>query len=249
MLRHHQKVRFLHLLYWLGISCLTACSSLLGQEVKLVSPSEFANKEAPGLSDPELCCPFSFRYQQLFPAADFESLPGGKGLITAIAWRPDGEAVTGSLTNNIGRLVLRLSTTEIDSLSNLFSDNLTTQMTQVLDREVTLSTVNGGPGGGPKDFDYVIPLDEPFLYDTSAGNLLFDWDATDGFPAPAHLSDAFTDAFNSELVRFATPLGSDSGFFVPGFVQEFTFVVPEPSTSILLGFAVCAALSIRSRRI
>jgi hypothetical protein len=37
-----------------------------------------------------------------------------------------------------------------------------------------LSTRNAGPAAGPRDFDIVIDLRTPFLYDPSAGNLLLE---------------------------------------------------------------------------
>ena len=222
---------------------------VVAQDIKIVSPSELADVEADGFSDATQCCPFSFRYQQLFPAADFANLHDGQGLLTSIAWRPDGDAVTGPRSVDLGRMVLRLSTTSSATLSDDFDSNITSPAVEVLNRGVVIETANLGPAGGPKEFDYLIELDEPFLYDTSQGNLLFDWDVLDGFPAPAHLSDGFSDSFDTAMgsVRFATPLESSSGSFVGGFVQEFTFV-PEPSSSLLaVGFLVPAFLSRRVR--
>ena len=195
--------------------------------------------EADGSSDVSLCCPFSFRYQQLFPASDFSALPEGKGLLKSIAWRPDGNAVTGPRSTNIGRMVLRLSTTSSATLDDNFESNITSPVEEVLNREIVIETANLGPVGGPKEFDYVIQLDEPYLYDTTQGNLLFDWDVLDGFPAPAHLSDGFTAGFDTSMgsVRFATPVESAAGYFVVGFVQEFTFV-PEPSSFVLFAFGL-----------
>ncbi len=228
---------------------LLADSVLFGQEIVIVSPSEFSNVEGDGLSDELQCCPFSFRYQQIFPATDFSSLPGGQGLLTSIAWRPDGEAVTGPRSVNIGPSVVRLSTTNSATLDDNFDSNITSPAVEVLNREVVIETANLGPAGGPKEFDYVVQLDEPFLYDITKGNLLFDWDILEGFPAPAHLSDGFTESFDTAMgtVRFATPVESASGFFVGGFVQEFTFV-PEPSSAALAAIGMLVPLCSRRRK-
>ncbi len=145
-------------------------------------------------------------------------------------------------------MVLRLSTTGNATLNDNFDSNVTSAAEEVLNREVVIETANLGPVGGPKEFDYVIPLDKPYLYDTTQGNLLFDWDVLDGFPAPAHLSDGFDEDFDVAMgsVRFATPVESANGFFVGGFVQEFTFV-PEPSVFAMLGLAAITLLA-RLRR-
>ena len=51
------------LLMLAGIRCTQA------QEIKIVSPGAYEDIEGEGATDPNCCLPF--RYQQVFPAADF----------------------------------------------------------------------------------------------------------------------------------------------------------------------------------
>ena len=74
-------------------------------------------------------------------------------------------------------MVFRISTTNQDpeKLSFRFADNLGDDQIVVSDGLVTWSTDNIGPPEGPRAFDVVMELEEPFYYDPNQGNLLIDW--------------------------------------------------------------------------
>ncbi len=119
---------------------------------------------------------FPPRYQQVFDASEFTSLSGPE-FITQIAFRPDGNDRFGSaFTATIPNIQINLSTTSKapDGLDTLFDNNVGSDDTVVFNGSLPLSSSYTGPLGGPKDFDIVIPLTTPFLYDRSAGNLLLD---------------------------------------------------------------------------
>ena len=83
-----------------------------GQEtIKIVSPNEYAESDAPAGTD-DRCCP-AYRFQQLVPAEDFSALPHG-GWLTGIALRPDINAPVGPIISEWGRFTLDLSTTNMD---------------------------------------------------------------------------------------------------------------------------------------
>ena len=72
---------------------------------------------------------------------------------------------------------IRLSTTSktTDDLSSFFAENIGDDETLVYSGELIFSTDGSGPVGGPKDFDYIVEFDEPFIYDPTAGNLLYEF--------------------------------------------------------------------------
>lgn len=117
----------------------------------------------------------SQRYQQVYTASEFDSLAGEGLLITQILFRPDatyGQAFSSVLPD----IQINLSTTSAaaDSLSTTFADNVGSDDTVVFSGALSLSSSNTGPTGGPKDFDIVINLTNPFLYNPNTGNLLLD---------------------------------------------------------------------------
>ncbi len=133
-----------------------------------------ANAAVEGDSDNFLPFIFTFevRYQQVYTSSEFDP---ALHTITEIRLRPNFNAQfpPSVLFPNV---VVVLSTTSapVDGLSTAFADNLGTDATTVFQGPLTLSGDFSGPPGGPKDFDYVIPLSTPFPYDPTAGNLLLD---------------------------------------------------------------------------
>ena len=114
----------------------------------------------------------SVRYQQVIAASEFAA---GPWLISQIALRPDTEFGT-QFAVDISSLQINLSTTRAipDALSTSFADNVGTDDRLVFDGPLHLTSAVDGPIGEQKAFDYLIPLQTPFLYDPSAGNLLLD---------------------------------------------------------------------------
>ena len=116
----------------------------------------------------------SQRYQQVFAASEFLSLLGPQ-FITQIAFRPDAQ-LGNAFSSTISSIQINLSTTSAapDNLSTTFANNVGPDDTVVFSGSLALSSVFTGPESGPKDFDIVIDLQTPFLYNPAAGNLLLD---------------------------------------------------------------------------
>ncbi len=116
----------------------------------------------------------SSRYQQVFAASEFASL-SEPFLISQILFRPDaerGRAFSSTLPN----IQINLSTTMKvpDGLSRIFAQNIGVDEKVVFRGSLSLSSAFTGDTTGVKDFDIVINLMTPFLYNPSAGNLLLD---------------------------------------------------------------------------
>ena len=172
----------------------------------------------------------SQRYQQLYAASQF----GGGGLITQIIFRPDafaGHAFTSTLSDI--QIDLAYSSAPDDGLSTTYANNITAGDTIVFARgPLTLSSAFTGPPAGPKDFDIIITLTTPFLYNPALGNLLLDvrnfgGGTTTFFDAAFTTGDGSSRLFNSD-VNSGTG-STDTEALVTGFV-----IVPEPGTAMLL---------------
>jgi hypothetical protein len=164
--------------------------------------------------------------------------------------RPDA-SVTAPVSFTFSDTVIRMSTTNRNpgELSTTFADNVGPNPVVVFAGDLSLSTANTGPAAGPKDFDFVFPLQRPFTYDTSAGNLIFD------------VETAGTDLVISQTTDFAvsTALGFEeiaaftAGAEVAtgrwgGNVIQFTFV-PEPSSLILICVGAVTFLCYAGRKL
>lgn len=95
--------------------------------------------------------------------------------ITELRFRPDyyyGRA----FTSTVSQIQIRLSTSarDPDQLSRTFAENVGRDETVVFDGSLPLASAFAGPATGPKDFDIVIPLSQPFLYGPALGALLVD---------------------------------------------------------------------------
>ena len=117
----------------------------------------------------------SQRYQQVYAASEFDTLRGLELLITQILFRPDatfGTAFSSVLPN----IQINLSTTSAapNSMSTVFANNVGSDDKVVFSGPLSLSSANSGPAAGPKNFDIVINLMNPFRYNPSVGSLLLD---------------------------------------------------------------------------
>ena len=168
------------LLLLAGIRCAQAA------EIKIVSPSAYEDIEGEGSVDAG-CCP-PFRYQQVFPAADFAALGNQPHWIVGFTCRPD-QSVTSPRTVHFPDNEIRLSTTQRGpaNLSLVFDDNLGSDVMQFYRGPLNLVADVAGPGPGPREFynaDFPAGV-TPYLYDPSQGNLLFDVIAWQGVsPSP-----------------------------------------------------------------
>lgn len=179
----------------------------------------------------------SLRYQQIYDAGEFAVLSEAQ-LITQILFRPDRNE-GNAFSSTLAHIQINLSTTNVapDALSTTFADNIGSDETIVFNGTLLLSSANTRVAGRPKDFDIVISLDTPFLYDPSLGNLLLD---------VKNFSGGLTTRFDAEfrigdsISRVTTSIGQDvntpTGFAdTLGLVTKFIFqpiVSVSPSASV-----------------
>jgi len=192
----------------------------------------------------------SQRYQQVYAASSFSALIG-PSLITQILFRPDagdGSAFASTLSD----VQINLSTTSAahDALSFKFASNVGANDTIVYARGPLPLASSDTPGpGGSRNFDIIINLTTPFLYDPSQGNLLLDvrnfgGGGTTIFDAQSTLGGDAISRIYTFTANGANSLTADGGD-TSGLVTAFNFApsaptaaVPEPTTMLLLGTGV-----------
>ena len=193
----------------------------------------------------------SQRYQQVFAASDFAFLSEPQ-LITQIAFRPDAE-FGDPFSSTISNILINLSTTSVapDGLSTTFANNVGADNTTVFSGQLSLSSADTGPATGPKDFDIVINLQNPFLYNPSLGNLLLDVKNFSGEPTTqfdAQFSEG--DPVSRTFSLTGNVNGSTGSIDSLGLVTQFTTApvstpVPEPTS--VMGLLAMGTLGAGSR--
>jgi hypothetical protein len=227
------------LLLLAGIRCVQAA------EITIVSPSAYKDVEGLGSVGEDCCDPY--RFQQVFPAADFAALGNKPHWLVGFTVRPD-QSLTSPRTVRFPDNEVRLSTTQRgpDNLSSVFADNLGSDVMQFYRGPLNLVADAQGPGPGPREFyhaDFPAGV-TPFLYDPRQGNLLFDAIAWQG-ESPSDRGDKVL-GIRTSLYSFLSS-SSMQGIRDSASVFQFTFVpVPEPSSITLL--AVLLVLGSLCRR-
>ena len=136
----------------------------------VVVPNILANTDSI-LGSGTLASP-GYRNQQVYDSNQF---PPGQIRIRELRFRPDsvyGQAFSTTIQN----IQINLSTTtrSSDALSSVYAENVGPDDAVVVSGTIHVSSSFSGPADGPKDFDIVVNLAQPFLYDPAAGNLLID---------------------------------------------------------------------------
>jgi len=186
----------------------------------------------------------TMRVQHIYDASHFSTLSGPE-YITHITFRPDG-GQGAPFSSTIPDIQINMSTTSSSASAPdaTFANNVGADDTVVVNRgSLPLST--SATGGPPHDFDMVIALDNQFLYDPSAGNLLIDfllYSQTDGTWVDGHWSAGVGRVWASDVTALT---GAAQDF---GVVTQFTTVVPEPSTVVLLALGGLGCVLLRRRR-
>jgi hypothetical protein len=144
----------------------------------LVVPSGLQTREGVGASS---SLSERLRLQEVYGASQF---PAGNLLIHEIRLRPSVDFGTGPFSATISNIQINLSTTlkQPDGLSLVFSNNVGSNDTVVFSGALSISTAFSGPDQGPKDFDIIVPLQTPFVYNPARGNLLVDIRNFSGLP-------------------------------------------------------------------
>jgi hypothetical protein len=161
---------------WIGLAVLSMpliMNSQVPYKVEFEVPNGLLDVE--GNDGTEL--PFSYlgpvRYQQVYDASQFSTVPAGGAFITRMFVRADCNSVGSQVSSNIQ---MRLSTTSRapDQLSVAFDENAGPDETLVwnVPRYVPPAGSSTCPEGfsGPNEF----LMDIPFFYDPARGNLLLD---------------------------------------------------------------------------
>ena len=227
-------MRQLLTLLLMNLAIFAASGELVAELV--VVPGDYATTE--GRTDNNY--PFNIggttmRYQQVYASSQFSALTSPQ-LITSVSFRPDGvdgAAFSSTLTD----IQINMSTTLTTpaGLSTSFADNIgADDLIVFAEGPLALSSSATGPIGGPKDFDIVVNLTTPYLYDPTAGNLLLDVRNYDGglttvFDAESNI-DIFGRVYSNDGVTDLTGLKDSFGLVTQFTTQE----VPEPGTFALL---------------
>ncbi|NQT38261.1 MAG: PEP-CTERM sorting domain-containing protein [Planctomycetes bacterium] len=231
------------------VAVMVVCSTAQIRADAIVAPNFLADTEGNANNKFPFSVEDSIRYQQVFNSSHFASF--GTQWITQIAFRPD--AASSAFEATIKRIQINLSMTSVtaDSMSSTFLDNVGIDDTEVYaEGALLLSSANtNGNEAGAKDFDIVISLTTPFLYDPSKGNLLLDVRNSEGtktaqFDSHGVAGDPISRAFVYGSVDSLT--GSTD---THGLVTQFsTTPIPEPSTLAALISMGLMGLAIAWRR-
>lgn len=211
----------------------------------IYAPGDAATSEGPQSN----CFPFRAadrncvkrRYQQVFDASLFSSL-AEPTTINSIAFRADRLTTGLSAVGAFEDVEVRLSTTARSSatISSEFEFNVGSDEQTVFDGTLAYS-ITGGPAANA--FDFVIAFTNPFVFDPSAGNLLFDW-RNFGSALGQAIDFQFDSCSNCSMGRvFNDRVDSTSG---PrnrvGLVAQFAVTdpvqVPAPAALVLLALGI-----------
>ena len=177
----------------------------------------------------------NYREQQVYGASHFSGLPGL--WITEIRYRPD-RTHGAAFSTTIANIQINMSTTTrgAESLSSTFANNTGPNDTVVFSGPLSISSTFTGPPAGPKNFDIIIPLQTPFLYDPAAGNLLvdvrnFSGGAATGLSGQAVAGDAASRVGGS---LSSSSGGVDTGVEALQMIYSLTNPPPQPPQPTLL---------------
>src|SRR5437879_5823909 len=177
-----------------------AASLVRADETYVVVPGGYATVDGQGGSALLL---EAVRIQDIYASGFF---PPDPVTIRSIKMRPS--TVYGSaFSATISHFKISMSTTPVSpaSPSLTFSNNIGPDETVVFDGPIAVSSAFTGPAGGPKDFDIVIPLTQPFTYDRSKGNLLLEFRNFNGSTA-AHIDARAFSVTNASRLIAHNPL-------------------------------------------
>jgi hypothetical protein len=215
-----------------------------GESFRVVSLPSLANAEGNTSVTPDRT---PIRIQYLIPASDFAGLPASHRFIASFNFRAD-RTQTQSVDWIIPHEQVWMSTTSLTSLTNGFDANHGPDKQMVFDGTMTFPFLGTGPAAGPRPFADGTRLQMPFYYDPSQGNLVIELrDFDKNYPVPASIDVAtFPGANIRTLLNVGNPNGA-TGAPIPNLFapMQFEFVVPEPSSIALTGFAVVCLLAWR----
>jgi hypothetical protein len=201
------------------------------------------------------------RYQQVFAATEFTSIDIKPQWITEIAFRPNGGLADSAFSSTIDNILINLSTSKSgpDALSTTFDDNAGGDEKTVYSGSILLSSADTGPSGGPKDFDIVIDLQNPFLYDPNQGNLLLDVRTfsstkTTSFDAEKTPGDSISRVYSLDPNASIADVADTTGLVTKFTTTTATSIpeptaIPEPSSTVgVLAVGALTGVSLLKRK-
>lgn len=211
------------------ILSLHVCSGVHLWSQVIIVPNASAESDGnafgttPGGDDP------GARNLNIYDSSQFKAL-SGPAYLMGFALRPD--AIAGPSGPKTGDLKIYVSTSDrpISEITATMNDNVGADATLVFDGPFDSSTASLAGPGNTRQFDIVYPFTTPFLYDPAKGNLVLDFQVTEGH-GEALRFDAVT---GSPVVKNVFTIGSSTaqnGQFGVAFVAQFTFE-PIPLVSI-----------------
>ena len=224
----------------LGVS---AATSSRAEIVRVVSPVSAETIEGNTSRSPRF---ISHRVQFLFPASDFANLPETHRLIAAFNFRADRTQTQPGI-QDFGDERIFMSTTTLSSLTSVFESNHGPDKTLVHDGPMSYPLLRAGPGPGPAAFADGVPLQTPFYYDPSQGNLLIDRMVFANSGSTLLGTVDLQSTPEARILVIDNPSGTAGSLSNAVPVMQFQFV-PEPATVALAGCAVlCLILCARKR--
>ena len=195
---------------------------------KIVSPGDYEYREGEESVEGSLA---PYRFQQVFPAADFAALGNKPHWLVDFTVRPD-VSLMSPRTVHLPDHEIRLATMPVGppNLSSNFAINLGSDFKHFYRGPHNLVADARGPGPGPREFyNPEFPAGvTPYPYDPSQGNLLIDmivWQGT----SPSLSGDKVPGIRTSQYAF--NPLVATQGISDAASIFQFTFIpVGETST-------------------
>jgi hypothetical protein len=176
----------------------------------------------------------SGRYQEIYSSSLFT----GPVEITSLAFSPQDTTLYSANVD------LRMTTTtvQVGNLSTTLDNNFIIPLTDVYKNPNFSENVVGGS----ETFSLVFNLTNPFIYDPSKGNLLFDMVISN-----QNINEGFSRSGTGSIIsRAYNSSGFGNGADGVGLRTEIGFTsVPEPGTLLMLGTGVAALAGTVRRRL
>lgn len=172
--------------------------------------------------------------QEIYQSTEFLPLPV---YIKELRFRADSRPSATAITQNLARIAVRLSTTRVNpfQMSKTFAANIGSDEQLVFDGQWEVKTALEGPPNGPKDFDIVLSLQQPFYYNPSLGNLCIDFRNYGSLPVRF-----YHDALNNGAASAGNRRPVASAFADFDSDASLATVVTEATSVIKLGYALAA---------
>jgi hypothetical protein len=192
-----------------------------GDVIKVISPSSAESVDGDLMVAPDSQ---ARRLQFLFPAADFSGLPASHRLIVSWNFRAD-QTQTEPANLSFPDSEIWMSTTTRDALTEVYDNNHGPNKTLVHTGPLSFPLLGTGPPQGPRDFAAGMPLQAPFFYDPSQGNLVVEWaNFGNSTPVPGPFRDVQTTSTATALASDAGQINSATGtLFSQLSVSQFAF--------------------------